>query len=72
MWCAMTEIDSGMYKAVINDEGQYSIWPFDWPNPTGWRDAGKTGRKQDVLSYIETVWTDQRPLVVRLENGKRL
>jgi MbtH protein len=57
--------DKTVYKAVVNHEEQYSIWPADRPNPPGWRDAGKTGSKTEVLAYIKEVWTDMRPLSLR-------
>jgi MbtH protein len=57
--------DNRIYKAVLNHEEQYSIWPADRENPLGWRDAGKTGTKQECLSFIEEVWTDMRPLSLR-------
>ena len=57
--------DTTVYKVVINHEEQYSIWPADRDNPLGWRDAGKSGLKQECLDYIETVWTDMRPLSLR-------
>jgi MbtH protein len=59
------EEDTTIYKAVINHEEQYSIWPADRQNPLGWNDAGKTGTKAEVLSYIDEVWTDMRPLSLR-------
>src|SRR4051812_805783 len=57
--------DTTIYKVVINHEEQYSIWPADRENALGWRDAGKTGTKQECLAYIEEVWTDMRPLSLR-------
>ena len=57
--------DTTIYKVVVNDEEQYSIWPADRDNPLGWRDAGKSGSKQDCLDYIKEVWTDMRPLSLR-------
>ena len=57
--------DRQLFKAVVNDEEQYSIWPIHRENPLGWRDAGKTGTKQDCLAYIEQVWTDMRPRSLR-------
>jgi MbtH protein len=50
------------YKVVINHEEQYSIWPVGRENPRGWKDAGRSGSKQECLDYIEEVWTDMRPL----------
>jgi MbtH protein len=57
--------DTTIYKVIINDEEQYSIWPADRENPLGWRDVGKTGLKPEVLAYIEEIWTDMRPLSLR-------
>lgn len=59
------EEDTTVYKVVINHEEQYSIWPEDRENPLGWKDVGKSGSKQEVLDYIEEVWTDMRPLSLR-------
>jgi MbtH protein len=59
------EEDTTIYQAVVNDEEQYSIWPADRELPLGWKDAGKTGTKQEVLAWIEEVWTDMRPLSLR-------
>jgi len=60
-----TDWQDGQLKVVVNDEEQYSIWPVDRENPAGWRDAGKSGTKQECLAYIELVWTDMRPLSLR-------
>jgi MbtH protein len=57
--------DTQLFKAVVNHEEQYSIWPAHRENPPGWRDAGKSGTKQECLDYISQVWTDMRPLSVR-------
>jgi len=57
--------DHTIYKVVMNDEEQYSIWPADRENALGWRDAGKQGTKQEALDYIKEVWTDMRPLSLR-------
>ena len=60
-----SEQDQIAYKVVINQEEQYSIWPADRANASGWRDAGKQGQKQECLEYINEVWTDMRPLSLR-------
>ncbi len=57
--------DTTIYRAVINQEEQYSIWPQAKDLPAGWRDAGKEGLKADVLAFIEEAWTDMRPLSLR-------
>jgi MbtH protein len=53
------------YHVVINHEEQYSIWPADRDIPAGWNAVGKTGSKEECLSYIKEVWTDMRPLSLR-------
>ena len=53
------------YKVVVNHEGQYSIWPADRENPSGWSDGGKVGLKEECLAYVEEIWTDMRPLSLR-------
>lgn len=57
--------DTTIYVAVMNDEEQYSIWPQGRELPLGWREAGKSGTKAEVLAWIEQVWTDMRPLSLR-------
>jgi MbtH protein len=57
--------DTRIYKAVVNHEEQYSIWPAEKANPLGWNDAGKTGTKAECLFFIKEVWTDMRPLSLR-------
>ncbi|MFY0531296.1 MbtH family protein [Nannocystis pusilla] len=57
--------DTTRYKVVVNHEEQYSIWPEDRELPLGWREAGKSGLKDECLAYINEVWTDMRPLSLR-------
>jgi MbtH protein len=54
-----------IYKVVINNEEQYSIWPADKANPMGWIDVGKNGTREECLDYIKEKWTDMRPLSLR-------
>ncbi|MBX3639014.1 MAG: MbtH family protein [Nitrosomonas sp.] len=54
-----------IFRVVVNHEEQYSIWPEYKDIPAGWREVGKTGTKKECLDYIETVWTDMRPLSLR-------
>lgn len=57
--------DNTIYKVVVNQEEQYSIWPADREDALGWSDAGKSGTKQECLDYIREVWTDMRPRSLR-------
>ncbi len=58
-------IDGDLFKAIINDEEQYSIWPEQKETPAGWREVGFKGSKAEVSEYIDKNWTDMRPLSLR-------
>lgn len=63
----MTEtVDERTYHVVRNHEEQYSIWPADQDLPDGWTTVGRTGGREECLSYIGEVWTDMRPLSLRV------
>jgi MbtH protein len=62
---AWEEDENAIYKVVVNDEEQYSIWLDYKEIPKGWRAVGKAGLKAECLAYIKTVWTDMRPLSLR-------
>ena len=61
--------DARRYRAVINDEGQYSIWPADRDPPSGWAAAGPSGTKAECLAHISVAWTDLRPRSLRERSG---
>lgn len=63
--------DTTIYRVVVNHEEQYSIWPTYKENPPGWKDAGKSGTKAECLSHINEVWTDMRPLSLRLKMDRQ-
>lgn len=48
-------------RVVVNLEDQYSIWSMSKEIPSGWSEVGKSGTKEECLSYIKEVWTDMRP-----------
>lgn len=53
--------DSRSYLALVNDEGQYSLWPADIAIPAGWSQAMTADSRAACLAYIEETWTDMRP-----------
>lgn len=59
--------DEAMYKVVLNHEEQFSLWLQDRENPLGWRDAGKSGSREECLAYIKETWVDMRPLSLRIK-----
>ena len=67
------EVDERAYRVVMNHEAQYSIWPVDRELPAGWAEEGTKGSKQGCLDHIGVVWTDMRPLSLRLQmEGRNL
>ena len=59
------QTDDRVYRVVVNDEEQYSIWLADREIPAGWRAEGTEGPRQDCLAHIGEIWTDMRPLSLR-------
>ncbi|MDT0482742.1 MULTISPECIES: MbtH family protein [Streptomyces] len=56
---------SDRHLVVVNEEEQYSIWPEGRTLPAGWRAVQGPAPKEQCLEYIETHWTDMRPLSLR-------
>ncbi|MGH1557243.1 MbtH family protein [Caulobacter segnis] len=52
------------YVVLVNSE-QHSLWPAAKAVPEGWRKVGAEGSKTECLQYVETHWTDMRPLSLR-------
>lgn len=54
--------EAGIFLALVNEEGQYSLWPQSLAVPGGWRAVFGPDQRDRCLDYIETAWTDMRPL----------
>ncbi|BBG04347.1 MULTISPECIES: MbtH family protein [Pseudonocardia] len=63
--------EDGEFHALVNDEGQYSLWPAFAEVPSGWTVVHGPGSRQAALDHIEAHWTDMRPrgLVRRTEQA---
>jgi MbtH protein len=55
-------IDGQRFQVLINDEGQYSIWPAKKPVPEGWKSVAFAGSKAECTEFIDRSWTDMRPI----------
>jgi len=66
----VSEWESERFVVVVNDEEQYSIWPDGRDMPAGWSVVGEAADEKDCLAYIETQWTDMRPLSLRRAMGE--
>jgi MbtH protein len=63
------EDENGEYYALVNDEGQFSLWPAFAAVPDGWTVAHDTATRAAVLEFIEREWTDMRPASLVREMG---
>ncbi len=48
--------ESGQYLALVNERGQYSLWPASLDAPPGWTVAVPAASRADCLAYIEANW----------------
>jgi MbtH protein len=51
----------GTFLVLVNDEGQYSLWPVFADVPDGWSVAHTADTRDACLEYVERNWTDMRP-----------
>ncbi|GGY52759.1 MbtH family protein [Streptomyces djakartensis] len=51
----------GVFVVLVNDEGQYSLWPSSCEVPHGWRTVYGQDTRDACLAYVEENWTDMRP-----------
>jgi MbtH protein len=59
------ENEKGEYLVLVNEEGQYSLWPEFLDIPLGWAATGPKGERKVCLEWIDQNWTDMRPLSLR-------
>jgi MbtH protein len=61
--------ENGEFLVLVNDEGQYSLWPTFREVPAGWTAVGPKGQRKICLDWIEQTWTDMRPksLIKKME-----
>jgi MbtH protein len=51
----------GMFVVLINDQGQYSLWPAATEVPAGWSVAHEQDGRDACIEYIGKNWRDMRP-----------
>lgn len=59
--------ESGTFLALVNHEGQYSLWPSFADVPAGWSVAFGVDTRAACLNFIEETWTDLRPASLAAE-----
>jgi MbtH protein len=63
------EDETATYMVLINEEGQYSLWPSFIDVPLGWNVTRPGDSRQACLDYINQHWTDMRPKSLVKEMG---
>ena len=51
----------GIFRALRNHEGQWSLWPAALAVPEGWQAMCEPLDRASCLRLIETEWSDMRP-----------
>jgi MbtH protein len=66
--------EDATFLALVNEEGQYSLWPSFVAVPDGWAVAHAEDSRKACLDFIEENWTDMRPksLIAEMERLRRL
>lgn len=55
--------DSISFYVLINEVGQYSLWPSFVTIPSGWSKAiNTTMARSEALDYVDENWIDMTPL----------
>jgi uncharacterized protein YbdZ (MbtH family) len=55
------EDENATYSVLVNDEGQYSLWPSFKAEPKGWTVVHSSDGRAACLEFIHKHWTDMRP-----------
>lgn len=55
----------GTFHVLVNDEGQYSLWPDFTDVPAGWTPVLTSVSHAEALAHVEAVWTSLQPASLR-------
>ncbi|MFJ8435297.1 amino acid adenylation domain-containing protein [Kitasatospora sp. NPDC094019] len=47
---------SGRHAVLVNEDGQYTIWPGDFTVPSGWRTVFGPAGREECRHYVEREW----------------
>jgi MbtH protein len=51
----------GVYRVLVNDRRQHSLWPDGVRVPDGWSPVFGPDTRDACTGYVEAHWTDMRP-----------
>lgn len=55
------EAEDGLFHVLLNNEGQYSLWPASLDVPAGWVAPLVAQTRQQCIDYIADNWIDMCP-----------
>jgi MbtH protein len=55
------ESEDQSYFALVNNEGQFSLWPQFAEVPAGWEVVCGPDTREACLGHVNEHWTDMRP-----------
>lgn len=50
------DAEDGSFRVLVNDLGQYSLWPASVPTPEGWRESVGPADRATCLHHVTTHW----------------
>ncbi|MDQ0297942.1 MbtH protein [Salibacterium salarium] len=50
-----------LYVVLLNDQGQYSLWPAFLEVPPGWEVVYEQNSRKACIAFVESNWSDMRP-----------
>lgn len=53
--------NDALFRVLVNDEGQHSLWPVFKEVPAGWVAKFGPESRESCLKYVDDNWTDMRP-----------
>lgn len=63
------ENENTTYIVLMNEEGQYSLWPAFMDIPHGWASVYGEESRLVCLDYINLQWRDMRPNSLKSVKG---
>lgn len=42
------------HQIVVNDAREFAVWPSSKPLPSGWRPAGRTGTREELVAHLRS------------------
>lgn len=49
------------WSVLVNETGQYGLFPAELTVPDGWYPTGHQGTRESGIEYVDRHWTNLRP-----------